>query len=758
MALAERLQYILDFNTDGAVKGLQNVGTTADKELGKAQSRLDKLGGNMTKFGAGALAFAGVAGAGLVKMASGAAEAEAATAALRQVVDEVSATEIEEWARGSAEAVGLASKEAVSAATGFAGLGKIIGLTGPELSDFSTELVQMAADMAAFKDVSPQQALQDLQSLFAGSTEVGRKYNIFLDDATLKQAYFRETGEQVTGTLTAQQRIIATNSELYRQGADMIGQWGRESSGLAGQQAQLRANLTNLADEIGQGVLPMLTSIVGTANKLVGVFSSVDGATKGMAGAFAGFGVIGLAAVGTMSLIIGQAIKMRNAWTAASTAQKGMIGTLGAAGLVLAAYGAHQARLAQHNRDLVESFDELARASEETMAQTIVDGYLSAALAGKNYFAELARGNVEAARKTLEFLEAQEGQEEMARKLREAIVAEEQARDRQAQTLANNSDRLSENTTGLEDNTDAINENVDANAAAEFAQKNRERAVEAAKRQDEAARRVIDDWNKSAREQYELTQRLIEARLQLVGGDIAVREANRRATDSAKELEEVLSDGESTMDDLARALDDAKSAYLSAAAQAADYKAQQAEANGEAFTAADYARAQAEALEELAGKLAPGSILRQGLAGYIADLNSVPELKRTTIEFSVVGRGATVTAGGDLIGNYGGRRARGGRTIGGKFYEVNEDGRSELLQEGGKTYLLAGQDGNVVPLDGSSGGAGAAAGLGVVVNLNPTIVQQGGGDMASARMVVEQLAAWCRSNGRQELLALIGGR
>src|SRR5690606_22081634 len=140
---------------------------------------------------------------------------------------------------------------------------------------------------------SPQQALQDLQSLFAGSTEVGRKYNIFLDDATLKSAYFRETGEKVTGTLTAQQRIIATNSELFRQGADMIGQWSRESDGLAGQQAQLRANLINLGDAIGKGALPMLTNLVGAANKAATAFASLDPAVQSAIGRFGALGVAG---------------------------------------------------------------------------------------------------------------------------------------------------------------------------------------------------------------------------------------------------------------------------------------------------------------------------------------------------------------------------------------------------------------------------------------------------------------------------------
>jgi hypothetical protein len=311
MAMSERLAYILTFDTSSGVKSLEHLGSTADKELAKAEKRLDKVGTGLKRFGAGAMAAAGLAGAALFKMGQGAADADANMSALEQVVGEVSASAIGKWAEDSAMGVGLASKSAVEASTQFAGLGKIIGLSGQELADFATAHVELAADFAAFKNVSPEQSIQDITSAYAGSTEVLRKYNIFLDDRTLKEAYARETGEQVTGTLTTQQRIIAINSELYRQGADMIGQWGRESGELSGQQAILRAELTNLSDEIGAGVLPMMVGIFGAVNKVVGAMGSMDAATNGMVGKFAALAVGGVALLGAMSMIVGQAITMR---------------------------------------------------------------------------------------------------------------------------------------------------------------------------------------------------------------------------------------------------------------------------------------------------------------------------------------------------------------------------------------------------------------------------------------------------------------
>ena len=59
---------------------------------------------------------------------------------------------------------------------------------------------------------------------------------------------------------------------------------------------------------------------------------------------------------------------------------------------------------------------------------------------------------------------------------------------------------------------------------------------------------------------------------------------------------------------------------------------------------------------------------------------------------------------------FGGGRATGGPTVGGTMYEVAEGGRPELYSSGGRTYLLAGQDGHVTPA--TRGGSALAAGTG----------------------------------------------
>lgn len=308
--ISDRLAFLIDADPKNAVRGFEKTADAARRELGAAEKRIDKIGSSMTRVGGLTLAASVVAGAGLFDLAGAAGESQAAVAANVQILGDASDT-AQQWAKTSVESAGISETAALDAATGFAQLGKKIGLTGDDLSDFATGHVEAAADMAAFKDVLPQKAIEDLQSAYAGSAEVLRKYGIFLDDASLKQAYFRETGEQVTGTLTAQQRILATHSEVTRQGAEFQGQWARESDGFIAQQAKFTAEMQNLKAAIGEGVVPVASEMIGALSSAVGVFNDLDPAVQSGVGSLLAYTTAAGGTVGALALVGGQVIKAR---------------------------------------------------------------------------------------------------------------------------------------------------------------------------------------------------------------------------------------------------------------------------------------------------------------------------------------------------------------------------------------------------------------------------------------------------------------
>lgn len=109
------------------------------------------------------------------------------------------------------------------------------------------------------------------------------------------------------------------------------------------------------------------------------------------------------------------------------------------------------------------------------------------------------------------------------------------------------------------------------------------------------------------------------------------------------------------------------------------------------------------------------------------------------------GNGAGDGGYGMLLNNYGGGRASGGPTSGGTIYEVAENGRPELYQSGGRTYLLSGSDGHVTPAKSQSASAptvaSSAEGVEVVINITnngqDVQAQQTGTRMDGKKMMID---------------------
>lgn len=291
--MANRITTLVEFVTDSAQRSIQKFTSdirNAEGATGKFRAGWSGLGDLARQ---NAMAIAGAAATGVAaayKLAQGAADTQAKFSALNQVVGETMAQRLDEWASNAADKIGLSRNAVFDAATTFGMFGKEAGLAGAELEGFIQDQIQLAADFAAFKNTSPEQVIQDIRAAYAGSSETLQKYIGTVNDAAIKQAYFEETGERVTGTLTGQQRVIGINALMAEKGADMMGQFARESGEMAGQQAILEARLRNVADTLGEQVLPafvemgeMAIELSENIESLDNMFRDLTGGSRGLA-------------------------------------------------------------------------------------------------------------------------------------------------------------------------------------------------------------------------------------------------------------------------------------------------------------------------------------------------------------------------------------------------------------------------------------------------------------------------------------------
>jgi hypothetical protein len=254
MAEIRSLKLALLADTKQFIQGLDK----ADKET---RSFSSKLG---TALKAGALAFAALgaaAGAMAIKIgkdAIGAASDFSEEISKSRVIFGEASKDIEDFAKTAANSLGQSKKQAVSAASTFATLGKAAGLTGKDLSKFSIGFVKLASDLASFNNTSPEDAIQAIGAALRGEAEPIRRYGILLNDATLKnEALALGLIKTTKEALSPANKVLAAQAAIYKQTADAQGDFGRTSDGLANSQRILAANIEDVKITLGESLLPV---------------------------------------------------------------------------------------------------------------------------------------------------------------------------------------------------------------------------------------------------------------------------------------------------------------------------------------------------------------------------------------------------------------------------------------------------------------------------------------------------------------------
>lgn len=301
-----------------AVLDLETDQTKLDRQLAGVKGKAGQAGSSagasfkkgITRATLPAAAALGAVALGARKVINSASDLFEAQSAVKTIFGE-SADEILRWSQSTEDA--FSQVEFLSAAKTFAGFGQAAGLAGGDLNTFSKDLIDAAADLASFHNVSSTQALDDLRSGLAGETEPLRKYNILLNDAALRQEAMRQgLIKNTKDALSPQNKVLATQALILDGLGAAQGDYKRTADGAANTERRQAANAEDLNAKIGKGLLPayqslqaVLLGVTDLAGKNVGVLKILT------------LVVVGLAAG---VLLVNAALKLYAAGTAVVTA------------------------------------------------------------------------------------------------------------------------------------------------------------------------------------------------------------------------------------------------------------------------------------------------------------------------------------------------------------------------------------------------------------------------------------------------------
>lgn len=396
---SEKLALLITADVKGAVKGFEKVGKSADRDLGRADKKLDKTAARLTKMGATALAASGVMAAALASTLGPASDLNEAINVSQLVFGDAS-KEMEDWASTAATSIGQSKRAALEGAAAIGGLLQNVGFLQDEVGPLSQDLVVLASDMASAFNTDPAQALEALRSGLSGQSEPLRKYNVFLSEAALKIKAVELGLGDGTRALSENEKAQARLAIITEQTALIQGDFANTSEGAANAQRVLSAQFEDTRASIGQAVLPLFEDLLGVVNGLFGSFNSLSPETKELIGKIILLSTAVLALGGGMSLAVGKAIKMRSALKDLRTngLSKATVATGAMTLAVVAAtiaWKAHNDRIAKA-RELAEGFADSFAAFEDP-----IDGVIDQirTLGRENEqasttFAKLGRGGI----------------------------------------------------------------------------------------------------------------------------------------------------------------------------------------------------------------------------------------------------------------------------------------------------------------------------------------------------------------------------
>ncbi len=241
------------------VSQYSNAGTkAAERDLKKFGAGIDKWAKRAAK------AFAVVAAAAVFMAVKIGKQAVDSASHLNEsisktgVVFEESAKQILAWSKTTADSMGQSQTQSLDAASTFGMFAQAAGLAGDSTAAFATQMTALASDFASMFDSSPEEAINALSSAFRGQMKPISAYNLFLNDAALRNQALAMGIYDGNGSLTAQQKILAVYELILKGSTKAQGDFLRTSDQLANSTRQVTANFEDAKAELGMKLLPVV--------------------------------------------------------------------------------------------------------------------------------------------------------------------------------------------------------------------------------------------------------------------------------------------------------------------------------------------------------------------------------------------------------------------------------------------------------------------------------------------------------------------
>ena len=248
----------------GDISDIQTKLNKVQKDVSKTEksfANVKKAMLNIGKVGAAAIGSVAAATAGLVaigaKYSGEVQQTEFLMGRLDATTQELISTKAKE-----AQAMGMTEKQYRDSAASLGTFMKSMGMTTEEANKLIPQMVQLAADGAAFANVPMDEAMAAISSAAMGNYEALGKLNIEMSDALINNSSYAQSLGKTTQEMTTAEKTQAIYNAMLERGTHLTGFAASESDSFSTQLALTKTKVSEAAGALGEKLLPLFTPLI----------------------------------------------------------------------------------------------------------------------------------------------------------------------------------------------------------------------------------------------------------------------------------------------------------------------------------------------------------------------------------------------------------------------------------------------------------------------------------------------------------------
>ena len=264
---------------------IKNVTNTIENESRKWDDSANKTSNDMGNAFAGmfakvsAAAVAAKVGKELLEWGKAAIDVASDLQEVQNVVDTVfgdGAATIESWSKAAGKQFGLTELQAKKFTSTLGAMMKSSGLAGDQITEMSTDLAGLAADMASFYNLDFETAFEKIRAGISGETMPLKQLGINMSAANLEAFALAQGLEKTYAQMDQGEQTMLRYQYLMQATADAQGDFAKTADGYANTERRIQTSLDSIQAATGEFLLGVMAPLKRELANFLELFASPE--------------------------------------------------------------------------------------------------------------------------------------------------------------------------------------------------------------------------------------------------------------------------------------------------------------------------------------------------------------------------------------------------------------------------------------------------------------------------------------------------